>query len=305
MVESRRPNIPKARPTIPEGDIESLKLQFAEILSAGQLTQGPYLASFEAEFAAQVGVAHAIGMNSGTAPMEIALRYWRVEGREVVVPTNTFVATANAVVLAGGIPVLADIDRQTLSSGLAEIRAKVSHRTAGVVVVHLAGLITPEIDSIRRFCKEQGLFLLEDSAHAHGARWRDLQAGAIGGAGSFSFYPTKVVTCGEGGMLTTDDEMLADFARSFRCHGIETGTGLQSMLGANYRLPETSAAVGLTQIRRLAEFVAERNRLADLYSSRLAAFPGVQIFDVPKDHLHAYYKFPVLLAPEYGRLRRS
>ena len=171
---------------------------FAAILRSGRLTMGPYLERFEQEFAACVGAGHAVGMSSGTAPLEIALRYWGIEGREVVVPTNTFIASSNAALLAGGQPVLCDIDPQTLSSGLPQIEAQVGEKTRAVVAVHIAGLIAPDIEDIRSFCRARGLLLLEDAAHAHGASADGKPAGSLGDAAAFSFFPTKPLTTGEG-----------------------------------------------------------------------------------------------------------
>lgn len=294
MKRTRR-NLPKGRPFIPAEDVDALLGDFAAILRGGQLTQGPYLERFEREFAASVGVRHAVGLSSGTAPLEIALRYWGAEGGEVIVPTNTFIASANAVLLAGGTPVLADIDAATLSSGLEEIRQQVSDRTRGVIAVHVAGLVAPDIGQVRDFCRERGLFLLEDAAHAHGAARCGRRAGSWGDAAGFSFFPTKVITSGEGGMLTTDDVKLADFARSFRCHGIAAEGRALVRLGTNFRMPELSAALGLRQLGRLEEFVRQRQRLVELYGKGLAGIPGIGLFLAEDEQKHPYYKFPVLL----------
>ena len=294
-------SIAKARPWIPEEDLGPLLEDFAAILRSGRLTQGEYLERFEGEFAGYVGTKYAVGLSSGTAPLEIAMRYWQVRGREVVVPTNTFAASANAVTLAGGTPALADIRPDSLCMGLEDVREKVTAKTRGVIAVHLAGLVAPDLDKIAEFCRGRGLFLLEDAAHAAGAVWRGRKAGSLGDAASFSFFPTKVMSCGEGGMLTTDSAELAAFARSFRCHGIaEDGRDLVR-LGANYRLPELSAALGLRQLQRLDEFVAERNALARLYLDNLGPNPEIGLFPPPPDQVHAYYKFPLLLPPGCGR----
>ena len=287
--------LPKARPSIPEEDISSLLEDFAAILRSGQLTRGEYLDRFECEFAACVDTKHAIGLSSGTAPLEIALRHWNVEDGEVIVPTNTFIASANAVLLAGGKPVLADISPTTLSSTLREIRQRVTPRTRAVVAVHIAGLIDPDIDDLVAFCRERDLSLLEDAAHAHGASLDDRAAGSLGDAAGFSLFPTKVITSGEGGMLTTDDDELAAFARSFRCHGLADRGRDLVRLGSNYRLPELSAAFGLKQLRRLDEFVRERTRLAALYADQLRALPEIQLFLPTAGQVHPYYKFPILL----------
>ena len=150
--------VPQARPCIPEEDVAALLEDFAQILRGGRLTMGPYLERFEQEFAACVGAEYAVGMSSGTAPLEVALRHWGVAGREVVVPTNTFIASANAALLAGGRPVLCDIDPQTLSSGLPQIEERLTARAVAVVVVHIAGLIAPDIEAIRSFCRHAGCF---------------------------------------------------------------------------------------------------------------------------------------------------
>ena len=294
----------KARPHLPEEDLPALLGDFEEILRSGVLTQGPYLERFETAFARATGVRHAVGMSSGTAPLEVALRFWEVAGGEVVMTTNTFMATVHAAILAGATPVLADIDPGALSSRLEQIRPHVGPRTRAVVVVHVGGLIVPDVGEIAAFCAERGLPLLEDAAHAHGARLGGRPAGSLGTAGSFSFFPTKVMTTGEGGMLTTDDHGLAEFARSFRCHGI----GPDRLLvrpGANHRLPELSAALGLRQLARLEGTLQERDLLARRYDEGLdalgrevARYPAAE----PPAVRHAWYKYPVTLNEDRERI---
>lgn len=299
--------IHKARPHLPEEDLPALLGDFESILRSGVLTMGPYLERFECEFAGSVGVRHAVGMSSGTAPLETALRFWDVAGGEVVMTTNTFMATVHAAVLAGATPVLADIDPGALSSRLDQIRPLVGARTRAVVVVHVGGRIVPDAAEIAAFCAGRGLPLLEDAAHAHGARLDGRQAGSLGTAGSFSFFPTKVMTTGEGGMLTTDDDGLAEFARSFRCHGIGTDR-LLVRLGANHRLPELSAALGLRQLARLERTLEEREVLArrydegvDALGGRAARFPQAE----GPAARHAYYKYPVTLGEDRERVAAS
>ncbi len=300
-MSAERRDLNKGKPHIPEEDIAPLLEDFEAILRGARLTQGPFLERFEEEFAELSSTRWAVAMHSGTAPLEVALRYWDVKDAEVVVPTNTFAASANAVLLAGGRPVLAEMEASTLCSGLAEIAAQVGPQTRGVIAVHLAGLIPPDIAEIRSFCKARNLFLLEDAAHAHGASAWDRPAGSWGDAAAFSLFPTKVITCGEGGVLTTDDEDLAAFARSFRCHGIANKGRQLERLGSNYRLPELSAALALSQLRRLREFVGERNRLADLYLQRLQNIDGLGLFPPPLEFVHAWYKFPLRLPVIIGR----
>ena len=298
------PALRKARPHLPAEDLPALLRDFEEILRSGVLTMGPYLERFEDDFARATGVRHAVGMSSGTAPLEVALRFWDVAGGEVVMTTNTFMATVHAAVLAGATPVLADIDPGSLSSRLEQIRPHVGARTRAVVVVHVGGLIVPDAAEIAAFCAERGLPLLEDAAHAHGARLGGRPAGSLGTAGSFSFFPTKVMTTGEGGMLTTDDDGLAEFARSFRCHGIGPDR-LLVQPGANYRLPELSAALGLRQLARLERTLQERDLLARRYDEgvdalgrEVARFPSAE----PPAVRHAWYKYPVTLEADRERI---
>ncbi len=304
---SPRPPMPalrKARPHLPEEDLPALLGDFEEILRSGVLTQGPYLERFESGFARAVRVRHAVGMSSGTAPLEVALRFWEVAGGEVVMTTNTFMATVHAAVLAGATPVLADIDPGSLSSGLEQIRPHVGPRTRAVVVVHVGGLIVPDAAEIAAFCAERGLPLLEDAAHAHGARLDGRPAGSLGTAGSFSFFPTKVMTTGEGGMLTTDDDGLAEFARSFRCHGIGPDR-LLVQPGANHRLPELSAALGLRQLVRLERTLQERDLLARRYDEGVDALDRevgrFAAAEAPAVR-HAWYKYPVTLKTDRERI---
>ena len=293
--------VDKGRPSIPEGDIAALLEDFAGILRSGRLTQGDFQWQLEEEFARYVGVRHAVAMSSGTAPLEIALRHFAVGGRDVIVPTNTFIASSNAVLLAGGRPVLADLDPRTLCSGLPQIEPCLTEETAGVVVVHVAGLVVPDIDDIKAWCQERSLFALEDAAHAHGAAIRGRRAGGLGDAAAFSFFPSKVMTSGEGGMLTTDDDELAAFGRSYRSHGQAADSRSLVRLGNNYRLPELSAALGLKQLRRLDAMIAERTALAQRYRDRLAELSGARLVETPDDQVNPYYKLPLVLPPGTSR----
>ena len=293
--------VDKGRPHVPDDDVIELVAVFDAILRNGRLTQGDFLRRFEEQFGAYVGVPHAVGMSSGTAPLEIALRHYGVAEREVIVPTNTFAASANAVLLAGGTPVFADLDPDTLCSGRRELEARVTANTAGIVVVHLAGLVVPDIDEIVTWCRRRSLFVIEDAAHAHGSSIGGRQAGSLGNAGSFSFYPSKVITCGEGGMLTTADSALADFARSFRSHGQAADSRLIVRLGSNYRMPEMSAALGLTQLRRLPELIERRTALAEEYRRRLSDIAGVRVLNAPSGQVSSYYRLPIVLPRGYSR----
>jgi dTDP-4-amino-4,6-dideoxygalactose transaminase len=225
-----------------------------------------------------------------------------VEGREVVVPANTFFATAAAVIHAGGIPRFADVAHDTLALSAETATAAINDATAGVILVHIGGLVTPEVEALRALCDERGVFLLEDAAHAHGASFDARPAGTFGVAAGFSFYPTKVVTSGEGGMILTDDEHVRDEARIYRDQG-KAGFfgGAHVRLGAAWRMSELHAAVGLVHLRRLDEFIDVRRRVAARYDHALRDSDGITPLVPPPACGHAYYKYAALLAPGIDR----
>lgn len=295
-------NIPAAKIYFPEEDRKWILEKMGEALESGWLTLGKFNREFEAEFARRHQVKHAVAVNSGTSSIEIILRAIGVAGKEVVVPTNTFFATAAAVVHAGGRPRFADIDPATFSLSLATLKKAVNKETAAVIIVHIGGMITPEINEIRQFCDRNGLKLVEDAAHAHGASFDGKYAGSFGIAGSFSFYPTKVITSGEGGMITTDDEELMKEAQVYRDQGKAGFYGnFHVRMGYNWRLSELHAIVGVSQLRRLDEFIAARKRIAAIYDQGLQELEGVSPVLMPAGVGSCYYKYMALLAPGIDR----
>jgi dTDP-4-amino-4,6-dideoxygalactose transaminase len=231
-------------------------------------------------------------VNSGTSALEIALRYYKLKGREVIVPTNTFVATPNSVIFAGGKPVFADIREDTLCIDPEDVEEKISSRTAGIIVVHIAGLVCPQIRGLRELCGDHDLFLLEDAAHAHGATIDGEKAGSLGDTGCFSFYPTKVMTTGEGGMITTDNRELAEAALCMRTHGQDAKRNMV-MLGHNWRMGEIAAIMGRRQLSNLEAFVRKRNEIAKHYERLLVDIKKIALFRTPANIRHSYYKYPL------------
>lgn len=261
-------------------------------MRSGVLTDGPNVKAFEKEFADYVGVKHAVAVNSGTSALEIALRFYKLKGREVIVPTNTFVATPNSVIFAGGKPVFADIREDTLCIDPEDVKEKISSRTAGVIVVHIAGLVCPQIRELHEICEDRDLFLLEDAAHAHGAMIDGKKAGSLGDGGCFSFYPTKVMTTGEGGMITTDNEELAEAALCMRTHG-QDAKRMMVMLGHNWRMGEIAAIMGKNQLGNLEAFVRKRSEIARQYERLLVDIKEISLFKTPANIRHSYYKYPL------------
>lgn len=288
--------IPAARIVIPEEDRRQILEWIDEALRTGALTLGKNGEAFEAAFARVVGARYAVAVQSGTSALEIILRSLGVEGHEVVVPTNTFFATPAAVIHSGGRPRFADVDRATLALSVDTVAAAISPETVGVVLVHIGGLVSPDTPKIAAFCREHGLFLVEDAAHAHASRLDGRMAGTFGRGAAFSFYPTKVITAGEGGLIVTDDVGIYEQALQYRDQGKEGFlTNFHIRMGYNWRLSELHAAVGLSQLGRLEQFVAERRRVAEAYTRRLAGVDGIHPL-VPDDRSRSnFYKYVALL----------
>jgi perosamine synthetase len=285
----------RTRPYFSEADIaETLRL-VEQCLRSGVLVMGPLAAELERKFAEMTGVKHAVAVSTGTAALEIGLRCMELRGREVIVPTETFVASANAVLLAGGRPVFAEVRPDTLCLDLDDVVRRITPNTAGVMTVHMAGLIQPDIEALRGLCVDRGLFLVEDAAHAPGASVGGKRAGSFGQFGCFSFYATKVMTTGEGGMLTTNDAALAELARSYRNHGASLQGSDYTRVSANWRLPEVSAALGLVQLTHLDEFIERRCQIAQRYREELKAVRRLTLPPSDATLRHVYWNYIVML----------
>jgi perosamine synthetase len=288
--------VPAARIVFDEADRRDIQDRVDRALRTGSLTLGENTLEFERAFAEAHVVPFAVAVTSGTAAVEIILRALDVRGRDVVVPANTFAATAFAVQAAGARPVFADVDADTLALGVETVAAALTPATAAVVVVHIGGLITPEIAALRRLCDERGIALVEDAAHAHGSTHDATFAGSFGVAGSFSFYPTKVITSGEGGMIVTADERIRNEALAYRDQGKAGFLGNQHVRqGYAWRMSELHAAAGAVHLRRLDQFLAVRRRVAARYDDALATIAGVNPLPRPAGSRSNYYKYIALL----------
>ena len=294
-------------------DIRSLKIQFSdeerklmlerigECLSSGQLSSGKYVKALEAEFVKISGCKHAVAVNSGTSSIEIVMRILGVQGKEVLVPTNTFLATASAVRFAGGTVRLVDTDKKTCCVSLEGLKKRVTNKTVGIVIVHIGGIITPEMQAIKEWCDAEGLWLFEDAAHAHGSQLEGISAGKFGIAGSFSLFATKIITSGEGGIIVTDDANIAEQARLFRNHGKPMEWVTYSILeGSNFRMSDVAGAIGLTQAEALDDIIAGREKIADIYTTYLRKeMPELELL-LPAGR-SSWYKYIVLLPDGVSR----
>ena len=268
------------------------------VLRSGWLTSGKNVKNLEAEFAKYVGTESAVAVNSCTAALHAILLAMGVkQGDEVIVPSNTFVATANAALYVGAKPVFADSDPATFNLSPEDVSRKVSPRTRAIIPVHLGG--NPcEMKALGEIAEDHHIALIEDCAHAHGAKFQGKLCGSFGVASAFSFYATKIMTTGEGGIVTTDDAELAEKIRRIRNHG-RGGYGPMVItdLGFNYRMPDLLAVIGLSQLKRLGESLNERNELAKEYSSFLSATPWLKPQGVSEGNFCSYYVYICRLMP--------
>jgi dTDP-4-amino-4,6-dideoxygalactose transaminase len=286
--------IPINRPIINDEEIRAV----VRVLRSGLLTtksgSGPYVSLFEEAFAKYVEAKYAVAVSSGTAALHTALLAAGVgNGDEVIVPSFTFVATAEAVALAGGTPVFADIDLNTYCLSPEDVEAKITSRTKAIIAVHLYGL-TADMDPILELAEEHGIIVVEDAAQAHGAEYKGKRAGNLGHIGCFSFYGSKNMVTGEGGMLTTSIPELAEAARMIRNHG-EARAYQSTMLGHNYRMPEIEAAIGYIQLGKLQGFIEARTRNAKFLSKALSPIPELQLPVEPERFRHAWYVYTIRL----------
>ena len=254
-----------ATPDVGEAEIAA----FAEVVATGMLTMGPKVTEFEQGLAAACGTSDAVVVSSGTAALHLAVLALGIgPGDEVIVPAYTFPATANVVELCGARAVLVDVDPDTFNVDIARVADAVTSRTKAVLAVHLFG--RPVEWEELQTAVPQEVVLVEDAAGALGARYRDTPCGSLGLMGCLSFHPRKIVTTGEGGAVTTDEPELADAIRRLRHHGIAPRGDFDIPApGLNYRLPDLLCAIGITQLARLEQLYAARERVAGWYTERL------------------------------------
>jgi perosamine synthetase len=290
--------------------IKWINLKMGEILQQGfGLTQGEYTLDFESKTAKYVKTDYAVATSSCTSALVMSLKFFNITGKDVIVPTNTFIATANAVKLAGGNPIFCDIDSDSLCASLESIKKSYTKNTKGVILVHFGGLICPEVFEIKKWCEEKGLFLIEDAAQAIGSKVNDKSAGSIGDAGCFSFFQTKTLATGEGGMITTNDPKLHSFVKQYQNHGREESknkniTDLFTMVGNNCRLSEVTAILGLAQLSEIEEIITLKNKVADFYNKHLFDIEKITPLNSPPEgYRHTYFRYMVLLNKGVDRVK--
>ena len=279
-----------------------------EPLMSGWLTQGPKVAQFEKDFAKRHAVEHALATTSCTTGLHLILAAMDIgPGDEVIVPSFTWVATANVVLYCGATPVLADVDRSTYNLDPADVAKRVTPKTKAVIAVHLFGLCA-DMDALRKAIPAH-IPIIEDAACASGASYRGVPAGGLGLAAAFSFHPRKSITTGEGGMVTTRDAALADRANMLRNHGASISEEQRhkgprpyllaefNLLGFNYRMTDLQGAVGVAQLAKLDRYIAERDQWARWYIQQLADISWLRMPQLPEGGAHAWQAFVTYVDP--------
>jgi perosamine synthetase len=251
---------------------EVLKVMKSQMLT---LLHGEFVKKFEEEFARYIGVKHAIAVNTGTAALHIAIAALDIgPGDEVIVPPFTFIASASSILHNNAIPIFADIDDKTYTLDPDSVKEQITDKTKAIIPVHLAG-IGADTRALIDIAEDNEIFIIEDAAQSIGTKCYNKKVGALGHLGCFSFYPSKNITTGEGGMITTNDDVLAEQCRLLRHHG-EPEWYVYNRLGYNYRMTEIQGAIGRVQLKRIDGFIKLRNKNAQYLSKATSEIPGIE-----------------------------
>jgi len=263
-------------------------------LSSGKLAQGPKVAEFEASFAEWLGAKNAIAVNSGTSALHIGnLALGLGPGDEVIVPAFTFAASANSIALTGATPVFCDVDPHYFTLDPTQVEKLITPKTKAIMTVHLYGQMS-DMAALKAISDKHSLFLIEDAAQAHGAHIDGVPAGSWGDYAAFSFYPTKNMTTGEGGAITTGNEDLVRVSKLLRNQGM-LERYRNEIVGLNNRMTEIAAVIGLAQLKKIDGFTAKRIRNARILSEALFDVPGIQVPAVRENSRHVFHQYTVLV----------
>jgi perosamine synthetase len=293
--------IPINKPFFSEDQRSAILADIDKVLTSGQLMTGEFTDKFETDFANYIGIKEAITVNTCTTALQICLEYFDVKGREILVPAGSFVTDISVIEWAGGIPILVDMNPETLSFDLNDLARKLTANTKGVIWIHMIGIISQEYEQIIKFCRDNELFLIEDCAHAHGAEIDGKKAGSLADAGCFSFFPTKVLTTGTGGMITTDNNELAVYAKEVRLLGRHIETGEVVHKSNDWFMDEIRACIGYHGLTDIENNLARRREIAAHYTELLANQPGIRVVQPPENGKSSYYQFAVHLDHEIDR----
>ena len=292
-------HIPVARPALGQEEISAV----TDVLKSGMLASGDRVAEFERKFADFCGSNHAVALNNGTAALHAALLTANVgPGDEVIVPAFSFVATASAVAMCGAKPVFADVNERTFTIDPLQVAERVTPKTRAVIGVHLFGQPC-DIEALQEICESHSLKFIEDAAQAHGALYKNAKTGSFGHLACFSFYATKNMITGEGGMVTTSDKAYNERLRLLITHG-QSEKYLHTCLGYNYRMTDIAAALGIVQLKKLEKFNLRRRKNAEFYNASLSV-KGLSIPFVGPARNHVYHQYVIRLTEEFPMNRMT
>jgi perosamine synthetase len=293
--------IPIARPTIGEEEIRNV----VNVLKSGRLTMGKKVKEFERRFAEYVGCKYAIATNNGTSALHVALLSSGIGSEDEVITTSfSFVASSNCILYCGAKPVFVDIDKRTFNIDPKKIEEKVTKKTKAILIVHLFGQPC-RMDKIIEIANIHDLLLIEDCAQAHGAKYNNKPVGSFGDVACFSFYPTKNMTTGEGGIIVTNKKNLAKKAEKLRDHGRDKRDNNHTMLGYNYRMTEVQAAIGVTQLDRLEKLISTRIENARYISKGLRGIRGLTLPFIQQNVRHVFNCYTVMVEDNFAISRDS
>jgi len=284
---------------IPIADVELTNKEIdaaVDVLESGYLVFGPNGEEFEEQFADYVGADHAVAVSSGTAALHIVYHAMLEEGDEVLVPSFSHISTASMLPMVGCTPVFCDVDPDTYTIDVADARKRITPNTEAIVPVHLYGNAA-DVSGVIELAAEHDLKIIWDAAQAHGTEYEGVDIGSIPDAVTYSFYPTKNMFTGEGGMITTSDPDLAEQCRLLRAHW-QTEKYYHPGLGFNYRMSDMEAAIGLEQLKKLDKMVAQRRENAAYLTDRLTDVDGIKTPDVEPEVNHSYHLYTIALDPD-------
>lgn len=286
--------LPVASPVLGDREVEYV----TDAVRSGWVSNGPYVKRFEEGFAAFVGARHAISASNGTTALHLALHALRIgPGDEVIVPDLTFAATAHSVLQTGAVPVLADVEPDTWCVDPEAVRRALSPRTRAIIPVHLYGH-PADMTALGALAAPRGIHLVEDCAESHGATIEGRATGSIGAVGTFSFYGNKLITTGEGGMLTTSDDALAARIRFLKDHGMSPARRYyHTELAFNYRMTNIQAALGVAQLERIDDFIERRRRIFAWYKARLGGVAGLTLNAERPGYKNVFWMSCVVIEP--------
>jgi perosamine synthetase len=274
-----------------------------EVLRSGALRQGSQCDNFEAEFCYYTGAKYGVTSSNGSSALHLAYMAFLEPGDEVLVPSFTFIATGSMVSAAGGVPVFCDVDADNFLLDLDDARAKITNKTKAIAPVHLFGNVV-DIEKVLAFAKEFGLKVVWDAAQAHGAQYNGQDIGCFGDFVTYSFYPSKNMFVGEGGITMTNNPDYAHRMRFQRSHG-QTGKYLHTMFGLNYRMTDVEAAIGREQLKRLGDMLTLRKRNAEMLNECVAQIPWLKAQTVEDSVSHAWHQYCVVIDEELAGFNRE